>query len=89
MLKGRKFFHFSPFPDKTIGYISLKSPKDSIFGHFYRKSFFQKKKNQALSRTSSYEPLTPYKVSEKTNQPIPRKLPERRIGGRTEDTEIQ
>ena len=28
--------------------------------------------------------LTQYEVSEKTNDPIPRKLPERRTGGRTE-----
>ena len=38
-------------------------------------------KNRALSWTSPNRPLTPYKVSEKTNDPIPRKHLERRMDG--------
>ena len=43
--------------------------------------FFQK--NQDLSRTSPCGPLTPYKIPEKPNGSIPRKLPERRTKIRT------
>ena len=57
-----------------------------IFDHFWsflkERNFF--KKNQALPRTSPYDPLTQYKVLEKTNEPIPRKLPERRTNGQTD-----
>ena len=40
-------------------------------------------KDLALSHRSPHRPLTSYKVSEKTNDPIPRKLLERRTDGRT------
>ena len=53
----------------------------TIFDHFCQIQIFQKK-NKALSRTSLYGPLTQYKVSEKTNNPIPRKLPEKRTDER-------
>ena len=49
-----------------------------IFSIFGTKFFFSKIR---LSRTTPHGPLTPYLVSEKTNEPIPRKLPEGIIEG--------
>ena len=79
MLKHYKYFHFTPFPDKTNDLIFFKNWKTlgAIFDHFW--SFlpngdFSTKKNQPVSHTSPHGPLT-CKVSEKTNEPIPRKLP--------------
>ena len=60
----------------------ILGPFLTMFGHFCRKGFFLK--IWALSCTSLYEPLTPYKVSEKPNKPIPRKLQERRTQRRTD-----
>ena len=85
MLKGHKYFHSTPFPDKTNQQIFLKSPKTPFMAHFWsflpEGDFFQK--NQDLSRTSPCGPLTPYKIPEKPNGSIPRKLPERRTKIRT------
>ena len=41
-------------------------------------------KNLALLHTTIYGPLTPCKVSEKTNEPIPRKPTDRQTDGRTD-----
>ena len=53
-----------------------------FLGHFWSflpdGDFFQKIR---LSRTTIYGPLTTYLVSEKTNEPIPRKLTDRRKEG--------
>ena len=63
-------------------YILLKSPKILLWGHFwlflviFAMRFFPK--YWALSRTSLYGFLTWYKVSEKSDEQIPRKLQERR-----------
>ena len=38
-----------------------------------------------LCHTIIYEPLTPCYVSEKTNEPIPRKLTDRRKDGRADE----
>ena len=68
---------------------TFKNPKTITLCHFWtllvifaKERFFRK--NRALSRTFPYGPLTPYKVSEKTNEAILRKLPERRTEGRRE-----
>ena len=53
----------------------------NIFGHFFPKGDFSKKK-QTLSHISPYRPLTPYKVLKK-NKPISRKLSERKADGQT------
>ena len=53
-----------------------------VFPIFGEKHFFSK--NQALSHTTPHGPLTPCRVSEKTNEPIPRKLPDRRTEGQTD-----
>ena len=80
MLMNHKNFHFTQIPDKTNEVIFLKSPKTifgpflTIFGHFCSKI--------RLSHTTICEPLTPCQVSEKTNEPIPRKLMDRRKDGR-------
>ena len=76
MLKGDKYFYSTPFPDKTDFFWV-------IFDYFCWNGIFSKK-NRALSRTSPYGSLAPYKVSEKTDLPIPRKLPERTTDGRTD-----
>ena len=84
MIKGHKFFHSTSFPDKTNDLIFLKSKKKKtivvhfcqFFGHFCQVDF--SKRNWTLLCTSPYGPLTLYKVSEKIDVPIPRKLPKRR-----------
>ena len=53
----------------------------SIFPIFGAKHFFLK--NPALSRTTSYGFLVPCQNLEKTNNPIPRKRPDRWKDGRT------
>ena len=68
-------FCFIPIPDKTNDLITVLGPFLTIFAQW---RFSQK--NPALSHTSIYEPLTPCKVSEKTNEPILRKLMDRMDG---------
>ena len=61
-------------------HVELKNAKKFFLGDFWRKKVFQKekkKKKWARSRTSPYERLAPYQISEKTNKPISRKLPQR------------
>ena len=89
MLMNHKNFHFTQIPDKTNDMIFLKSPKTMFLGHFWpflvifaRWGFFPK--NPALSHTTIYGPLTPCYVSEKTNEPIPRKLTDRQKDGWTD-----
>ena len=86
MLMNHKNFHFTQIPDKSNGAIFLKSPKIMFLGHFWsflpNGDFFPK--NPALSHTTIYVPLTPCYVSEKTNEPIPRKLTEGRKDGWTD-----
>ena len=54
--------------------------KNPIFGIFLgQKIFFSK--NPAPWHTTTYGPLTPWWVSEKTNEPISRKIPDRRSEG--------
>ena len=74
MLKDQKNFRFTTIPDKTKDFIFLKSPKNLVFWPFWPfwRYFFQK--NSALSHITKYRPLTPYYVSEKTNEFILRKL---------------
>ena len=93
MLKGHKYFHSTPFSDKTNKYIFLTSPKAPFLGNFWiflvifaKSEFF--KNNWAQSRTSPYGPLTPYKVSKNSNVPILRKLPERRTDGRNDGHQL-
>ena len=88
MLMNYKNFHFTQIPDKTNDVIFLKSPKTMFLGHFWsflvifaRWGFFPK--NPALSHITTYVPLTPCYVSEKTDEPILRKLTDRRKDGRT------
>ena len=61
---------------------SNKFKKPCFWHIFGAKRFF--KKNPALSGTLRHGPLTPCRVSEKTNEPIPRKLPDRRKDRRTD-----
>ena len=59
-LMNHKSFHFAKIPDKTNDINFLKSPKTMFLGHFW--SFFAWwgffPKNQALSHTTIYGPLT-------------------------------
>ena len=74
ILMNHKNFHFAQIPDKTNDVIFLKSLKPcfwAIFDHFFQK-------NPAPSHITRYGPLTPCQVSEKTNEPILRKLTNRR-----------
>ena len=79
---NHKNFHFTNISDKTHDVIFLKSPKNMFLGHFYQTVIFSKKIR--LCHTIIYGPLTPCYVSGKTNEPIPRKLTDRRKDGRTE-----
>ena len=71
---NHKNVHFTQIPNKTNDIIFLKNPKNMFLGHFWSflpdGDFFQK---IWLSHTTIYGPLTPCCVSEKTNEPIPRK----------------
>ena len=83
MLMNHKYFNFTQIPDKTNDVTFLKSPETIFLDHclpflviFARWGFDPK--NPALSDTTTYGPLTPCYVSEKTNEPISRKLVDRR-----------
>ena len=80
---NHKNFHFTNISDKTHDVIFLKSPKNMFLGHFYPTAIFSKKIR--LCHTIIYGPLTPCYVSEKTNEPIPRKLTDRRKDGRADE----
>ena len=70
-----KNFRFTTIPDKTKDLIFLESTKNLVFWPFL--TIFDialLKKNAALSHITKYGPLTPYYVSEKTNEPILRIL---------------
>ena len=89
MLMNHKNFHFTQIPDKTNDMIFLKCPKTMLLGHFLPFSvifaqwgFFPK--NLALPHITRYGPLTPWYVSEKTNEPILRKVTDRRKDGWTD-----
>ena len=86
MLMNHKNFHFTNISDKTHDVIFLKSPKNMFLGHFWSYlpdgDFFKKIR---LCHTIIYGPLTPCYVSEKTNEPIPRKLTDRRKDGRADE----
>ena len=64
----------------------LKKLCFGLFGVFFL-NFWGKKifsENPALSRTTSYEFLAPFQISQKTNDTIPKKCLDRRMDGRTE-----
>ena len=88
MLMNHKNFHFTQITDKANNVIFLKSPKTMFLGHFLTIfalcGFFSKKIR--LSHTTIYGPLTSCKVSKKNlkNEPISRKLMNRRKGGQKE-----
>ena len=80
-------FHFRQIPDKTNDVIFLKMPEAMFLGHFWpffnifaRWGIFFKK--STLPNATIYGPVTPCYVSEKTNEPIPRNLTDRRKDGR-------
>ena len=82
MLMNHKNFRCTQIRDKTNDLIFLKSPKTLFWGHFWpflvifaQRGFFHK--SLVLSHTTIYGPLTPCWVSEKTNEPIQRKLMDR------------
>ena len=85
MLMNQKNFRFTQIPDKTKDMISLKSPKTLFWGHFWSflpgEDFFKK---ILLSHTTKLGSLTPCQVLEKTNEPILRKLTDRRKDGQTD-----
>ena len=81
-LMNHKNFHLTQILDKTNDLIFLQSPKTLFLCHFWPflvilpdRDFLQKIQ---LSHTSIYGPLTACWVSQKTNEPIPRKLLNRR-----------
>ena len=78
LLMGHNYFHSTPLPDKTNEQIFLKVKKSQLWVIFVGRGVSPIIK---LSCISSYGLLTPYKVSEKTNEPILRKLPQRNIVG--------
>ena len=82
-LANHNTLHFSSFLAKTNDSILRKSTLLPIFGPFF--PFLGKMrifpKNRALSLLSIYGPLTSCKISEKTNEPIPRKVRYRRTDG--------
>ena len=84
MLMDHKNLRFTPIPDKTNDFIFLKSHHvlGDVSGHFCPRGFFRK--NPVLSHTIIYGPLTPCQVSQKTKEPIPRKLMDRRKDRQTE-----
>ena len=82
MLMNQKNFRFTQIPDKTKDMISLKSPKTLFLGHFCPVRIFSKK--ILLSHTTKLGSLTPCQVLEKTNEPILRKLTDRRKDGQTD-----
>ena len=89
-LMTHKNFCFTQIPDKTNGVIFLKSPKPcfgAIFDHFWSflpdRVFFHK--IWLCHTTTIYGLLRPCQVSEKTNEPIPRKLTDRQKDGRRAD----
>ena len=78
-LANHKMIHFRSFLAKTNDSILRKGPKTLFWGLFGPFSpIFQKmrifQKNRALSLLSIDGPLTSCKISEKTNEPIPRKV---------------
>ena len=86
MLMSHKKFHFTQSSDKTNDLDFIKKYKNhalgsvlTIFVHFCPMGIFSK--NLALSHTI-YGSLTQCIFSEKTNEPIPRKLTDRRKDGR-------
>ena len=89
-LANHKTLHFRSFLEKTNDSILRKSPKTLFLGLFRPFSpIFQKMrifpKNPALSLFYIYGPLTSCKISEKTNEPIPRKV---RYGRTDERTDV-
>ena len=84
MLMNHKNFHFTQIPDKTNDVIFLKSPKTMFLGIlviFARWGFFPK--NPAVTHNYIWAPNTMLSFR-KTNEPIPRKLTDRRKDGRKE-----
>ena len=82
MLMNHKNFHFTQIPEKTNDVIFLKSPKTLFFGQFWLFLIIfawssSVTKNPALSHTTIYGSLTPWSVSEKADEAIPRKLMDR------------
>ena len=76
---NHKDFHFTQIPGKTNDMIFLQcfwAIRDHFWSFFPKKSEFFPK--IWLSHTTIYGPLTPCKVSEKTNEPIPRQHTDRR-----------
>ena len=61
---------------KLMTKFSNKFKKQHFWPIFGARTFFSK--NEVLSRTSSHGPLTD---EHKTNEPLPRKLPEERMKG--------
>ena len=76
-------FHYRPNGEKIkelrkkLNFpINLKNPRLGLFSHFWGKTLFSR--NLPLSCTTPQGPLTPCWVPEKTKEPIPRKLQNRR-----------
>ena len=76
-------FHYRPNGEKIkelrkkLNFpINLKNPRLGLFSHFWGKTLFSR--NLPLSCTTPQGPLTPCSVPEKTKEPIPRKLQNRR-----------
>ena len=92
-LANHNTLHFRSFLAKCNDSILRKSQKTlflGLFGHFFP-IFWKMRvfpKNRALSLLSLYGPLTSYKISKKTNEPIPRKVHYARTHGRTDRPEF-
>ena len=85
MLMNHNNFHFTQIPDKINDMIFLKSPKTMSLGHFLSflpDGIFSKKFGCHILLYMG--PEHHVKFQEKTNEPIPRKLTNRRKDGGTD-----
>ena len=77
MLMNHKNFHFTQISDKTNDVVFFKNPKTMFLGHFW--SFL------VIFGQWGFLPKNPAKFQKKTNEQIPRKLMDRRKGGRADE----
>ena len=81
-------FHYTPNSEKLMNKfsVSLKNPIFSPFSQSFGQNFFSKK-NLAVTHSSIWAPKTTLSFKKKTNDPIPRKHPDRMEGWKDERTE--
>ena len=89
MLMNHKNSRFTAIPDKTHDTIFLKSPKTVFWGHFGPFFVIFARRQFALKNLLQFHPLiygprTPWYVSEKINEPIPRNHTDKSNAGEKE-----